>query len=187
MRKEVCLNLRFSHYSDEKRTWTISLYHIKYVSFTMWHPKLFRRCVKGIQIVRRGQERHLKGWKLSNEQIACVFLCAVSACVKKPWKKRKSSCKLCFSYLAPKPDSNVGQRKYINSGACSMGGSDPFQNQNFVTEIHHSWNVLLLVINILSSSFVKKDNSKRETSATLYSHAWSNTRSGTHNSFIAKG
>lgn len=37
---------------------------------------------------------------------------------------------LCFLYLASKADSNVGQRKYINSGACSMGGSDPFQIHN---------------------------------------------------------
>lgn len=37
---------------------------------------------------------------------------------------------LCFSYLASKPDSIVGQRKYINFGACSMGVSDPFQIHN---------------------------------------------------------
>lgn len=131
---------------------------------------MLRRCVKGVQIVKRGQERHLKGWKLSNEQTTCVFLCAVRAYARKPWKERKYSPKLCFSYLASKPDSNVGQRKYINSEACSMGGSDPLQNHNFVTENHHSWNVLLLVINVLSNSTVKGDNSKGDTQATLHLH-----------------
>lgn len=43
-----------------------------------------------------------------------------------------------------------------------MGGSDPFQNQNFVTENHHSWNVLLLVKNILSSSIVEKKRPLKE-------------------------
>lgn len=44
-----------------------------------------------------------------------------------------------------------------------MGGSDPFQNHNFVTENHHSWNVLLLVKNILSGSIVeKKKTTQRE-------------------------
>lgn len=62
----------------------------------------------------------------------------------------------CFSYLALKPDANAGQRKYINLGACSMGGSDPFQIHNFITENLHSWHTLLLVKNILSSTIEKK-------------------------------
>lgn len=68
---------------------------------------------------------------------------------------------LCFSYLASKPDSNVGQKKYINSGACSMGGSDPFQIHNFITENHHLWNALHLVKIILSSSIEKKKTERQ--------------------------
>lgn len=152
------------------------------------HPKLPRRCMKGVQIMKRGQERHLKGWKLSDELITFISLCTVSAQTKKPRKERKYSSMLCFSYLASKTESNASQRKYINSGACSMGGSDPLQIHNFVTENHRSWNALHLGKNILSSSTEKRKTQRgRPKPHCTNICGWNHTRSGTNSSFIAKG